>query len=175
MKTLYESLLDDEDIIVQKSEKYMEQLKFIEDCGFLELNPSSGGNPTDWLKKLNIKTDYTEIFEPYVKLNKNLFNKYSKEYSGLAGIIFNMLLLVKKSHREIYVWDEHSTGPRPDGLIYMENLFTKKYHRDICISCADMIYGKGSIIAIRLEVYDAITGSFTYFYFEEDKFDKFIN
>lgn len=174
MKTLYESLLDDEDVISGNTEKIMSQRKMIEDIGLWEINPAtSGGNSADWLKQLPIKTDYTSLFKPYVKKNKNWFESHSKEYSGLVGIIFNMLLMVKKSHREIYVWDRTSTGPRPDGLEYMEKFFRKQYRRDVVLNCADML--DGNTIVIRLEIYDVKSGSFTYIYFEEDKFDKYIN
>lgn len=174
MKTLYESLLDDEEIVVGNVEKIMAQRKMIEDIGLWEINPmTSGGHSADWLQQLNIKNDYTPLFKPFVKKNKNWFNKYSKEYSGLVGVIFNVLLLVKRSHREIYVWDETSTGPRPDGLEYMEKYFRKQYHRDVIFSCADML--DGNTLVIRLEIYDVQSSSFTYIYFEEDKFDKYIN
>jgi hypothetical protein len=174
MKTLYESLLDDEDVVSGNIEKIMAQRKMIEDIGLWEVNPAtSGGNSAEWLKQLPIKTDYTSLFKPFVKKNKNWFNKYSKEYSALVGVIFNVLLLVKRSHREIYVWDETSTGPRPDGLEYMEKYFRKQYHRDVVFSCADML--DDGIIVIRLEIYDVKSSSFTYIYFEEDKFDKYIN
>ena len=125
------------------------------------------------LNKLKIKTDYTPLFEPYVKRHKDWFRKYSKDISGLIGIIFNMLLNIKKSHREIYVWDYYSTGPRPDGLEYMEQVFKKYYHLDLQINCANM--AESNTILTRLEFYDNETNSFFYLYFEDDKFNKYIN
>lgn len=171
MRTLYESILDGEDEIVAKSEKYMEQQKMIRDIGLYEIFPSS--KDSKWLQKLNIKTDYTSIFEPYVKRHKYWFNKNSKDISGFVGIIFNMLLNIKKSHREIYVWDYYSTGPRPDGLEYMEQMFKTYHHLDLQINCANM--AESNTILTRLEFYDNNSGSFFYLYFEEDKFDKYIN
>lgn len=174
MRTLYESILDTEDVIVAKSEKYMEQQKMIKDIGLYEIffprNPKEIDN---LLNKFNIKTDYTSLFEPYVKRNKNWFRKNSKEVSGLVGIIFNLLLNIKKSHREIYVWDYYSTGPRPDGLEYMEQMLKRYYHLDLQIDCANM--AESNTILTRLEFYDNVTSSFFYLYFEEDKFDKYIN
>lgn len=171
MRTLYESILDGGDEIAVKSEKYMEQQKMIKDIGLYEiLFPRK---IDDILNKLNIKTDYTSLFEPYIKYGKDWFKKNSKTISGLMGIIFNMLLNIKKSHREIYVWDYYSTGPRPDGLEYMEHIFKKYYHLDLQINCADM--AKSNTILVRLEFYDNRTGMFFYIYFEEDKFDKYIN
>ena len=80
MRTLYESILDDIDTVAAKSEKYMTQQKMIEDVGLYEINPmTSGGGSADWLKKLKIKTDYTNLFEPYVKKQKNWFKKHSME------------------------------------------------------------------------------------------------
>lgn len=174
MLTLYESILDGEDEIVAKSEKYMVQQKMIKDIGLCEINPmTSGGNSADWLKKLKIKTDYTTLFEPYVKKQKNWFKKHAIEYSGLVGIIFNMLLIVKNSKLEIYPWGDYYPSPKPDGLLYMEKIFKKRYHQDIQVSCADMI--DGGILVLRLELYHKESESFFYIYFEEDKFNKYIN
>lgn len=171
MRTLYESILDGEDEIVAKSEKYMKQQKMIKDIGLYEiLFPRK---IDDILNKLNIKTDYTSLFEPYIKRSKDWFRKNSKDISGFMGIIFNMFLNIKKSHREIYVWDYYSTGPRPDGLEYMEQMFKKHYHLDLQINCANT--AKSNTILTRLEFYDNETSSFFYLYFEEDKFDKYIN
>lgn len=174
MRTLYESILDGEDEIVAKSEKYMAQQKMIKDIGLREIFfPRKIDNI---LKKIEIKTDYTSLFEPYVKRSKDWFRKNSKDISGLIGIIFNMLLNIKKSHREIYVWDYYSTGPRPDGLEYMEQMFKRYYHLNLQINCADMS-GSNDILT-RLEFYDnesGPAGSFFYLYFDEDKFDKYIN
>ena len=95
MKTLYESILDSADVIFDKTDKQIKQLKLIKDIGLWEINPmTSGGNSADWLKNLKIETDYTSIFEPYVKKQKNWFNKHSKDYSGLVGIILNILLIL---------------------------------------------------------------------------------
>lgn len=174
MRTLYESILDGQDEIVAKSEKYMEQQKMIKDIGLYEIFPLIPiSKNSKWLQKLNIKTNYTSLFEPYVKRHKNWFEKNSKDISGFVGIIFNMLLNIKKSHREIYVWDYYSTGPRPDGLEYMEQMFKKHYHLDLQINCANM--AESNTLLTRLEFYDNETGSFFYLYFEEDKFDKYIN
>ena len=179
MRTLYESLLGDENENWEKFDKYAAQRKMIDDIGFLEFNPSNShtnvmSNGANWLKNLNIRTDYTDLFEPYVKKQKNVFKKYPKEYSGLIGIILNALLEVKKSHREIYVWNyQTSTGPRPDGLIYLEKRLKKSYQLNLQIDCADMV-DSGSIV-IRLEFYDVDRGTFFYLYFDEKKFDKYIN
>ena len=174
MRTLYESILDGEDEIVAKSEKYMKQQKMIKDIGLDEIFfPGKIDNLLNILNKLNIKTDYTTLFKPYIKRNKSWFEKNPKTISGLIGIIFNMLLNIKKSHREIYVWDYYSTGPRPDGLEYMEQMFKKYYHLDLQINCADM--AESNTLLTRLEFYDNETSSFFYLYFEEDKFDKYIN
>lgn len=179
MRTLYESLLGDEDANWEKFDKRASQIKMIEDIGFLEFNPYNTatnvmGGGTNWLKNLNIRTDYTDLFEPYVKKQKNVFKKYPKEYSGLIGIILNILLEVKNSHREIYVWDYlTSTGPRPDGLIYLEKRLKKSYRLNLQINCADMVDG-GSLV-LRLEFYDIDRGTFFYLYFDEKKFDKYIN
>lgn len=171
MRTLYESILDTEDEIVAKSEKYMEQQKMIKDIGLYEI--FFPGKIDNILKKIKSKTDYTSLFEPYVWRNKNLFRKNSKEISGFVGIIFNLLLNIKKSHREIYVWDYYSTGPRPDGLEYMEQMLKRYYHLDLQIDCANM--SSANTILTRLEFYDNVTSTFFYLYFEEDKFDKYIN
>ena len=174
MRTLYESILDNADVIFDKTDKQIKQLKLIKDIGLWEINPiSSGGNLADWLKSLKIETDYTSIFEPYVKKQKNWFNKYSKDYSGLVGIILNILLKVKKLHKKIHVWDWTSNTEKPSGLKYIEEIFKKQYNRDIYISCADMLDGNN--IVIRLEICDIKSQSYIYIYFEEDKFNKFIN
>ena len=173
MRTLYESILDDIDTVAAKSEKYMTQQKMIEDVGLYEINPmTSGGGSADWLKKLKIKTDYTNLFEPYVKKQKNWFKKHSVEYSGLVGIIFNMLLMVKNSKLEIYPWDDFHPSPKPDGLLYMEKIFKKQYHCDIQVNCSDMV-DSGNLV-IRLEFYNPDSSSFFYLYFNEDKFYKYI-
>lgn len=173
MRTLYESLLGDENENWEKFDKYAAQRKMIDDIGFLEFNPANS-QTNNWLKNLNIRTDYTDLFEPYVKKQKNVFKKYHKEYSGLIGIILNILLEVKNSHREIYVWDYlTSTGPRPDGLIYLEDRLKKSHRLDLQIDCADMV-DNGSLV-LRLEFYDVNRGTFFYLYFDEDKFDKYIN
>ena len=174
MRTLYESILDDIDDIAVKSERYMKQQKALKDIGLYEIYPSTiGKNSTNWLKKLKIKTDYTSLFRPYVKRNINWYDEYSKDYSGLVGIIVNMLIEIKKSHREIYPWDDFSTGIRPDGLEYMEQMFKKYYHLDLQINCANM--ASSNTILTRLEFYDNETRVFFYLYFEENKFDKYIN
>ena len=179
MRTLYESLLGDENENWEKFDKYAAQRKMIDDIGFLEFNPVNSqtnvmSNGSNWLKNLNIRTDYTGLFEPYVKKQKNVFKKYAKEYSGLIGIILNALLEVKNSHREIYVWNYlTSTGPRPDGLIYLEKRLKKSHRLNLQIDCADMV-DSGSLV-LRLEFYDVDRGTFFYLYFDEDKFDKYIN
>ena len=179
MKTLYESLLDREEEIIAKSEEYMELRKLIKDIGFLEFNPSNistnvMGGSTNWLKNLNIQTDYTNLFEPYIKKQKNVFKKYAKECAWLIYIILNMLMEVKNSHRKIRVWDyQHVDNPRPSGLIYLENQLKKTHHLNLQITCADMVDG-GSIV-IRLEFYDIDRGTSFYLYFDEDKFYKYIN
>lgn len=174
MRTLYESILDNEDEIVAKSEKYMEQQKALEDAGLYEIFPYSGpSRMRNIFNKLKIKTDYTSLFKPYVKRHKHWFDKNSKDISGFVGIIFNMLLNIKNSHREIYVWDYYSTGPRPDGLEYMEQMFKRYYHLDFQIGCTNM--AESNTLLTRLEFYDNETSSFFYLYFEEDKFDKYIN
>ena len=174
MRTLYESILDGEDEVTVKTERYMEQQKTLKDTGLYEIFPySEPSRMYKLLNKLKIKTDYTSLFEPYVKRHKHYFDKNSKDISGFVGIIFNLLLNIKKSHREIYVWDYYSTGPRPDGLEYMEQMFKKYYHLDLQINCANM--AESNTLLTSLEFYDNETSSFFYLYFEEDKFDKYIN
>jgi hypothetical protein len=173
MRTLYESILDDIDVITQKAEKHMAQKRLISDLGLWEINPmTSGGRSADWLKCLDIKSDYTDIFAPYVKKQKNWFNKYSSEYSMLVGIILNMLVLVKNSNKDIYVWNDFDPGPKPDGLVYMEKLFKKMYHCDIIMSCADML--DDDRIVVRLEIYNPDSRSFFYIYFDEERFFKYM-
>ena len=94
---------DSIDDIAVKSERYMKQQKSLKDIGLYEIYPSTiGKNSTNWLKKLKIKTDYTSLFRPYVKRNINWYDEYSKDYSGLVGIIINML--IKLTNRR-YTYD----------------------------------------------------------------------
>ena len=161
-----ESLLDDSDEVFDKGSKVARQMKVLEDIGVISLE----AYPSDleYISKLSkIKSLKTyDLLTRYIDCS-GLSQKKKLEYTKIFGLLINLLMNVHKHGLDLWAWSAYSTGSKPSGFTYIENILSKMYD----INCLVDVKYHG-FHQVKFEIYTS-SPCFIKIMCDRKKFDKY--